>query len=44
VSRQFNVTDGEFYNERSGGYALDCDGLRCAGDGSSARGSAVSAR
>ena len=32
VSRQFNATNGEFQNDRSGEYALDCDGLRCAGD------------
>jgi hypothetical protein len=32
VSRQFNATNGEFRNDRSDGYALDCDGLRCAGD------------
>ena len=32
VSRQFTATDGEFRNDRSSGYALDCDGLRCAGD------------
>ena len=32
VSRQFNATNGDFQNDRSGKYALDCDGLRCAGD------------
>jgi hypothetical protein len=32
VGRQFNATQGEFQNDRSGGYALDCDGLRCGGD------------
>ena len=32
VSRQFNATQGEFRNDRSGEYALDCDGLRCGGD------------
>ena len=32
VSRQFNATKGEFQNDRSGEYALDCDGLRCGGD------------
>jgi len=32
VSRQFNATKGEFRNDRSGEYALDCDGLRCGGD------------
>jgi hypothetical protein len=32
VSRQFNATNGEFRNDRSRGYALNCDGLRCAGD------------
>src|SRR5262249_59894708 len=32
VSRQFNATNGEFRNDRSGEYALDCDGLRCGGD------------
>ena len=32
VSRQFNATNGDFRNDRSGKYALDCDGLRCGGD------------
>jgi hypothetical protein len=32
VGRQFNATDGEFRNDRSDRYALNCDGLRCAGD------------
>jgi hypothetical protein len=32
VSRQFNATKGEFRNDRSDEYALDCDGLRCGGD------------
>jgi hypothetical protein len=32
ISRQFNATDGKFRNDRSDGYALDCDGLRCAGE------------
>ena len=32
VSRQFNATEGEFRNDRSGEYALNCDGLRCGGD------------
>lgn len=32
VSRQFNATNGDFRNDRSGAYALDCDGLRCGGD------------
>jgi len=31
ISRQFNATRGEFRNDRSGEYALDCDGLRCGG-------------
>ena len=32
VSRQFNATGGEFRNDRSGEYALNCDGLRCGGE------------
>jgi hypothetical protein len=32
VSRQFNATQGKFQNDRSGAYALDCDGLLCGGD------------
>ena len=32
VSRQFNATRGEFRNDRSGEYALNCDGLRCGGE------------
>jgi hypothetical protein len=32
VTRQFNATRGEFRNDRSGEYALNCDGLRCGGE------------
>ena len=32
VNRQFNATNGEFRNNRSGVYALSCNGLRCGGD------------
>ena len=31
VGRQFNATGGKFRNDR-GGYALNCDGLRCDGE------------
>jgi hypothetical protein len=32
VSRQFNATNGKFRNDRSGAYALNCDGMHCGGD------------
>jgi hypothetical protein len=32
ISRQFNATRGDFRNDRSGEYALNCDGLHCGGE------------